>query len=115
MSWFTDSHRGAWKDRIVLNTDDGKVHVCVRGLAHIGMVIPFGGDVVLSCPKANCFYLRSMAGVDFYLQRTGYGSITSVCFQPAWAMKFNATKYNCEYDSEAVSIDVNRGSRNSRC
>ena len=67
-SWFTDSHRDERKERIVLNTDDGKVHVCVIGLALIGMVIPFGGDVVLTFPQANSFYIGSMVGVDFYLQ-----------------------------------------------
>ena len=96
-----------WKHKILLTTDNAKVGkhtVCVRGPAEAGMVIPFGGDVVLTFPKAHSFYLGALLGVDMYLHGTGYQTLSSECVSPAWTMKTNATKRNCSYAWQDVTI-----------
>ena len=99
-----DHQPGSWLQKVHIRMDGSKSTVVLVGGATAGLRIPFGGDVTLSPSAKGCFQVAEVNGVKFFLHGSAYTTVTSECYQSAWATKAVRKGHLCTYDYEETKM-----------
>ena len=91
------------KEKLLINTEQPKPRMLIKGPVSKGTIIPYAGDVVLAPPKSSGLHIGTVLGIDLFLHGSTYQSLSSECMVPAWAAKV-CREPNCEYHFDPVPI-----------